>query len=75
MSALAAVWTFFSVPELKGRTLEEVDYMFDNNVALRSMGSYQIEALTHQEDRSPPPEAYLEKQEKGETIHLQHLEK
>jgi len=41
-SAIATVWAFFSVPELKGRTFDEIDYMFKTRVQPRAMGSYTI---------------------------------
>jgi hypothetical protein len=40
LSAVATVWSFFYVPELKGRTFDEIDYMFQNKVNPRAMGSY-----------------------------------
>ncbi len=41
-SAIATVWSFFYVPELKGRTFDEIDYMFKTGVKPRVMGSYAI---------------------------------
>jgi hypothetical protein len=41
-SAIATVWALFSVPELKGRTFDEIDYMFKTRVQPRAMGSYTI---------------------------------
>jgi hypothetical protein len=41
-SAIATVWSFFYVPELKGRTFDEIDYMFKTRVKPRAMGSYTI---------------------------------
>jgi hypothetical protein len=39
---IATIWVFFFVPELKGRTLEEIVWMFDRKVPLREMGSTEI---------------------------------
>ncbi|GFZ44935.1 hypothetical protein JCM24511_02661 [Saitozyma sp. JCM 24511] len=33
-SALAAVWTFFFVPETRGRTLEQIDALFESSTAI-----------------------------------------
>jgi len=41
-SAVATVWSFFYVPELKGRTFNEIDHMFQTRVKPRAMGSYTI---------------------------------
>ena len=42
-SLIATVWSFFYVPELKGRTFDEIDYMFHNKVKPREMGHYAFE--------------------------------
>lgn len=41
-SAIATVWSFFYVPELKGRTFNEIDHMFQTHVKPRAMGSYTV---------------------------------
>ena len=38
---LALVWGFFFLPELKNRSLEEVEEMFAAKVPLRQFGGYQ----------------------------------
>lgn len=40
IAALCFAFTYFFVPECKGKTLEQVDYMFNEGVPLRSFGSY-----------------------------------
>ncbi|UNI23261.1 hypothetical protein JDV02_009093 [Purpureocillium takamizusanense] len=45
MSACATVWSFFFVPELKGRTFDEIDQMFIERVLPRKMGSYRVETF------------------------------
>lgn len=40
MSLLATLWAFFYIPELKGRTFEEIDYMYSQGINPRKMGSY-----------------------------------
>ncbi|KAL4963270.1 sugar porter family MFS transporter [Aspergillus stella-maris] len=39
-SVVAFVWAFFMVPELKGRSLEEVDELFEKGVSTLKFGSY-----------------------------------
>uniref|UniRef100_L2FA92 Sugar transporter n=1 Tax=Colletotrichum fructicola (strain Nara gc5) TaxID=1213859 RepID=L2FA92_COLFN len=50
-SLISVVWGFFYFPELKGRTLDEVDMMFRANVAARKTSSWKsegyIEAVNH----------------------------
>ncbi|KAG2172578.1 hypothetical protein INT44_002593 [Umbelopsis vinacea] len=43
ISFLCVVWTYFRLPEPKGRTYEELDIMFENNVPARQFKSYKIE--------------------------------
>jgi hypothetical protein len=38
ISLLSLVFTYFCVPECKGKTLEQVDWLFNNNVKLRRFG-------------------------------------
>ncbi|RFU23972.1 hypothetical protein B7463_g12368, partial [Scytalidium lignicola] len=40
MSLMATLWAFFYIPELKGRTFDEIDYMYAHGVKPRKMGSY-----------------------------------
>lgn len=42
IAVCALIFTFFCVPECKGRTLEQVDRMFIEGVPLRHFGSHQI---------------------------------
>ncbi|KAH9228659.1 hypothetical protein K456DRAFT_1753341 [Colletotrichum gloeosporioides 23] len=50
-SLISVVWGFFYFPELKGRTLDEVDMMFRANVPARKTSSWKsegyIEAVNH----------------------------
>ncbi|POR39121.1 General alpha-glucoside permease [Tolypocladium paradoxum] len=43
LSLMASTWAFFYVPELKGRTFDEIDRMFQTKVPPRKMGSHQLE--------------------------------
>lgn len=42
ISALATVWCYFRLPETKGRTFEELDYMFEARVPPRMFKDYKI---------------------------------
>lgn len=42
LSAIAFVWSFFYVPELKGRSIDEIDRLFALRVKPRKMGSYRL---------------------------------
>jgi len=39
------VWSYFYIPELKGRTFREIDWMFQRRVKVRKMGKYDFEAM------------------------------
>ncbi|KAK3075017.1 hypothetical protein LTR53_002052 [Teratosphaeriaceae sp. CCFEE 6253] len=43
LAAIALVWSYFRVPETKGRTYEELDIMFSRGVKTREFKHYQIE--------------------------------
>lgn len=45
LAFLALVFTWCFVPECKGKSLEQVDMMFNSGVSLRNFGSYQFPAL------------------------------
>lgn len=71
-SIIAATWAFFVLPELKGRTLEELDELFQKRVNVFEFGRYQttgagatlavIEGMAHTVDDKT---AELVVQEKG----------
>lgn len=42
VSFLGVLFIFFCVPECKGKTLEQVDRMFQEGVPLRKFGDYQV---------------------------------
>ncbi|KAI0415127.1 sugar porter family MFS transporter [Xylaria grammica] len=43
LGALCLIWSYFRVPETKGRTYEELDVLFDRKVPTREFKGYQIE--------------------------------
>lgn len=43
LGSLCLVWSYFRVPETKGRTYEELDVLFDRKVPARQFKTYQIE--------------------------------
>ncbi|RFU81642.1 maltose permease [Trichoderma arundinaceum] len=42
LALIATTWSYFYVPELKGRTFDEIDRMFQAKVPPRKMGSHQL---------------------------------
>lgn len=42
LSLAAAIWSFLYVPELKNRTFEEIDSMFEKKITPRKMGAYSF---------------------------------
>lgn len=44
-SVCVTVWTYFRLPELKGRTYEELDSLFDKRVSARKFNDYQVDGL------------------------------
>ncbi|KAH8678260.1 putative transporter [Xylariales sp. PMI_506] len=59
-SIVAALWAFFVLPELKGRSLEELDELFQKGISVFEFGKFQgtgagatltvIEAMAHDAD-------------------------
>ncbi|KAK5129742.1 hypothetical protein LTR08_002918 [Meristemomyces frigidus] len=47
-AVLASVWAFFRLPECAGRTYEELDVMFHQNVPTRKFASWQVDAYDHE---------------------------
>jgi SP family general alpha glucoside:H+ symporter-like MFS transporter len=43
LSAISLVWSYFRVPETKGRTYEELDLMFSKNVKTREFKKYRAD--------------------------------
>ncbi|TPX19111.1 uncharacterized protein E0L32_011184 [Thyridium curvatum] len=46
-SFAGSVWVWFSMPELKGRNLEEVDQLFEANIPAWKFTDYETTGLTH----------------------------
>ncbi len=46
-AALGAVWVWFCMPELKGRSLEEIDQLFDAKISARKFASFETTGLSH----------------------------
>lgn len=42
ISVSAVIWCYFFIPELKGKSLEEIDYMFEIKVPYRKMGRFVV---------------------------------
>lgn len=48
MSFLALIFGYFCIPELKGRSLEQVEKMFETGVPLRKIGQFQSDSSVMQ---------------------------
>jgi hypothetical protein len=48
--AIAATWVFFFLPEVKNRTLEEIDEMFEAGLSARKFSSYKCVGLARSDD-------------------------
>lgn len=49
---LSIVFGYFCIPELKNRSLEEIEKMFEANIPLRKFGEYEdVEAINAEESR------------------------
>ncbi|KAI8625419.1 sugar porter family MFS transporter [Xylariaceae sp. FL1651] len=46
LGALCLVWSYFRVPETKGRTYEELDVLFDRKIPARQFKNYKIDGAT-----------------------------
>jgi hypothetical protein len=44
MAVLSLAFAYFCVPEMKGRSLEEINQMFQDGVPIRKFGSYDASA-------------------------------
>ncbi|KAK7899976.1 hypothetical protein LTR67_003722 [Exophiala xenobiotica] len=42
---LGTIWSYFYIPELKGRTFQEIDYLFHHRVPPRKMGGYNLDEV------------------------------
>lgn len=42
-AALVFVWAFFRLPEIKGRTYEELDILFEERVSARKFASAHVD--------------------------------
>jgi MFS transporter, SP family, sugar:H+ symporter len=41
-SVVTVAWVFFIVPEMKGFTIEQLDFLFDNRVPTRKFAKYDF---------------------------------
>lgn len=40
------IWTYFRLPEMKGRTFEELDILFAKNISARNFAKYRVDAYS-----------------------------
>lgn len=50
-SVISGIYVFFFLPELKGRSLEELDYMFEARIPTRQFASFDSRALLEEKKR------------------------
>lgn len=76
ISLFVCVYVYYVIPELKGRTLEQIDHMYDVGVPARKMGTYVIDqdALPTARQPSIGEELVDEKNEKA-GAELGHVER
>jgi len=53
---LACIWTYFRLPELKGRTYEELDILFWRKVSAREFASTYVDAYELEPESEPEQE-------------------
>ncbi|WRT65342.1 uncharacterized protein IL334_002285 [Kwoniella shivajii] len=74
---LCFVWTFFRLPEAKGRTYGELDVLFENKVSARKFATTVVDQFAGHGSSSTPPqnvEDYDEKKYGGSKNDVVHLE-
>jgi hypothetical protein len=57
---LALVFTYFCVPECKGKSLEQIDRMFNERISLRKFGDYAPEDVKGDEETSEKAVAIID---------------
>ncbi|TXT04858.1 hypothetical protein VHUM_03941 [Vanrija humicola] len=75
---LCVIWTYFCLPEPKGRTYGELDILFENKVPARLFSSTTVDQYAGHSGHSAPPAGYdkpnVEHSENGEKEHLEKRE-
>jgi Na+/melibiose symporter-like transporter len=59
MSVLAVIWVQFFLPELKERSLEEIDELFEKNVSTKRFRSYQAKSWEPHFRQTEPSKAVV----------------
>lgn len=49
-AVFASTWTYFRLPECRGRTYEELDILFQKGVSARNFASYKVDAYADHGD-------------------------
>ena len=52
LASLCLIWSYFCIPETKGRTFEELDIMFERKVPTRAFKNYKVDLDHVREDSS-----------------------
>jgi hypothetical protein len=61
IAAMCFLFTYFCVPECKGKTLEQIDFMFHEKVPLRNFGKYQVPDFSQIEEDEKMQEHHVGK--------------
>lgn len=69
----SGVFVYFFLPELKGRSLEELDYMFEAGVATRSFRKFDTSDLVAGKRRDHDTELESEKQGDKMDTEIEHV--
>jgi hypothetical protein len=69
----SGVFVYFFLPELKGRSLEELDYMFEAGVATRSFRIFDTSDLVAGKRREHDTELESEKQGDKMDAEIEHV--
>ncbi|GJN87875.1 hypothetical protein Rhopal_000830-T1 [Rhodotorula paludigena] len=75
MCFLCATWTYFRVPEPRGRTYGELDILFQNKVSARKFAKTSVDQFAHAEGGELAPAATNKSLEKGQEQMIEDAEK
>ena len=74
--AIAATWVFFFLPEVKNRTLEEIDEMFEARLGARKFARYKCVGVARDgddDDESKVTRASVEKEKEFAVLMNEHV--
>ncbi|KJZ77675.1 hypothetical protein HIM_02852 [Hirsutella minnesotensis 3608] len=71
---LCAIWTYFRLPEPKGRTYGELEILFENRISARKFKSTSVSSLSSHRSADLSPDLSSSEGEKGSDIMLERVE-